>query len=98
MADIVKVHGHWPERADTENWRASFSVRLESPPVSQVNQKLLQTRPSPTNGELRKSRNVGGGRFFVLATALPVLTALGEDAGKEGFAGFKRRVVVGRVP
>jgi hypothetical protein len=32
----------------------------------------------------RNSRNVN----FVLATALPVLAALGEDAGEQGRAGF----------
>ncbi len=29
--------------------------------------------------------------LFVFASALPVLAAFGEDAGEEGFAGFKAR-------
>ena len=31
----------------------------------------------------------GHGGLFVFAAALPVLAALGEDAGEKGFAGFK---------
>jgi len=62
----------------------------------------------PPSRQRRKIGGVRNGGFFVLATALPtfakatagkpVLAALGEDAGEQGLAGFKRRVVVGRVP
>jgi hypothetical protein len=49
----------------------------------------------PAVGESRQVGRVGSVRFLILSPALPVLTALYEDAGEEGFAGFKGRVGAG---
>jgi hypothetical protein len=56
--------------------------------------QLLQAGHCPSRRESRQVCSDGRGRFFVLATALPVLAALGEDASEQGFAVFKFRFTV----
>ncbi len=60
--------------------------------VSNVCCKPRQGRPGPPIGKRCEIPGVRRSGFFVLPPSLPVIPSLGEDAGEEGFAGFKGRV------
>ncbi len=60
--------------------------------VSNVCCKLRQGRPGLPIGKRCEILGVRRSGFFVLPPSLPVISSLGEDAGEEGFAGFKGRV------
>jgi len=74
--------------------RSPFSARTASlapgPILPGATHALIRLAPHPACGNWRQLCGVRCSGFFVLATALPVLTALDEDAGEQGFAAFVR--------
>ena len=57
--------------------------------ISNFYRELVCCSPRPAFGQSREVGCVGARGFFVMPTALPVLAALDEDAGEQGFAGLK---------